>query len=680
MAGKRQHYIPRFLQRGFLAERTDDAERTWLHRRGSRARLVGIRDVGVGEFFYSKLSVIGNETLDDLITSIEGDIHVDLQRIQQASRGNVVDPKVSARITAHLTLRTAHVRSIFQQGTAQVLDQVSAVVADSDQLRELMELDSVSMGCALAAIEEELNSSPLGQLLPRTLARRAMAFYIRESFNEIHTSQMPMISEFVAKLVKALPTVVRDGHNKALLTAKTTQWEANLAQLSWRTYSVVGAILPDCIALAQSGADSLIPLTLREHQIPDTIILPIAHDLLLVGSRGEPIELEIGEINAASAACSDSFFIARSSCDSADLSNLIGQGSSIAIKKAIAEAMSAIRLRDSLHPSGETAMAPLAPAKQSSNFNFSLTCSGFSDNETATKLGVVIQAVTQEMSRDLPLSQLDGITFAADYAVALEDLDRGDPTLQADKTRPLTYGQAIAKCVHVMRNGNRKEHLVLDACIAQGLLDANDETRAWALYVIVSMLANVAHSALYEQRLPAIPEVPPDIISTRLRIASSTCPGKYFAARTSAFADINAGERFATLCLDSLLSAQLEIRSARQVYLADQGMDQLLDVALLHVSFFLGHAAEWLGHRDGLPAQESFPGSLLPERLKLQGLCDWLDLFGRDLRRLYDADEHFITENIFALSRHVERLLWTMGMFPWPTADGGLYVTLGPIT
>ncbi len=606
MAGKRQHYIPRFVQRGFLAECTDDAERTWLHRRGSAARLVGIRDVGVGEFFYSKLSVTGDETLDDLITSIEGDILADLQKIRQAPQGHVVDPTVPARITAHLTLRTAHVRSIFQQGAAQVLDQVSALFADSDQLRELMELDSVSMGRALSAIDQELSSSPLGELLPRPLTRRLMAFYIRESFNEVYASQMPMIAEVVAKLVKALPSTIRDSHNIALKTAKTTQWEKDLAELSWRTYSVVGAILPDCIALAQCGAGSLTPLTLREHQIPDTIIFPIAHNLLLVGSRGEPTELEIGKVNAASAACSDSFFIARSSCNSAELSNQIGQRCSNAIERAITDAMEEVRPRDSLQSCGTTAL--FVPTKQSSKFNFSLTCHGFFDKETVNKLGDVMQVVTQEMSRDLPLSQLDGMTFAADYAAALENLDRGDPALPSDKTRPRNYGQAIAKCVHIMRDGIRKEHLVFDACVAQGLLNINDESRAWALYVIVSMLANIAHSERYEQRLFATPVVPPDIVSNRLYIASSTCPGMYFAAKTSAFADINAGERFATLCLDSLLSAQQAIRGARQAYLVNQEMDQLLDVALLHISFFLGHAAEWLGHRDGIPAQESFPG------------------------------------------------------------------------
>lgn len=261
MAGKRQHYIPRFLQREFLAERSGDAERTWLHRRGTAARLVGIKDVGVGEFFYSKLGAADEEALDDLITALESDIHTSLRELQHAPRGAIVDPRVSARITTHLTFRTAHVRSTFLQGAEQLLEQMSALVADSDELRQMMGVDSVGMSLSLAAIDEELNTSLLGELLPPPFARRAMAFLLRESFNEFHSSHMPMVSEVFTKLVKALPTMIRDSHNNALKVSQANQWEAELAQLSWRTCSVVNAILSDCIALAQSGSDSLTALT-----------------------------------------------------------------------------------------------------------------------------------------------------------------------------------------------------------------------------------------------------------------------------------------------------------------------------------------------------------------------------------------------------------------------------------
>lgn len=677
MASKRQHYIPRFLQCGFLADHTDNADRTWLHRRDTSPRLVVTKDVGVGEYFYSKLAIAGEKTLDDLITAFECEIQADLRAIQKTPPGNVIEPIVAARITTHLTLRTAHLRSVLQQGMAEFLDQISALSADSDQLRELIGVDNVGMSRVLAAIEEELTSSPLGDLLPRPFAKRFVAFWLRESFNDVYASNAAMFEEALSKLIKELPTMMRDSHNKALRTTNPKQWEADLAQLSWRTHSVIGAILPDCIALAQTGAAPLTPLMLKEQLIPDLLILPIAHNLLLVGSRDEPIQLDIDTVNAASAACSDSFFIAHSSTD---LSSLIGQRCSLAIKRVVNEAMAEMHPRRKLRSFDMVGMTRVVSDSGVENFSFSLTCQGFFDVEAVEKLGEIMQVVVREINRELPLSELDGMTFAVDYAAALEGLDRGDPTLSSEKTNPRAYGQAVAKCVHVIRNGERKEHLIFDACIAVNLFDAADENRSWALHLIVSMLANVAHSRLFNQRLPAIQDPPLDSITSRFHTASSTSPGRYFSARTSAFADTKAGERFATLFSDSLLSAQREIRVARQAYLADHDMDRLLDVALLHVSFVLAHAAEWLGHRDGVPAQEPFPGSSLPEQIKTQGLSDWFELFGRDLQRLYDAEEQFNTENIFALSRHVERLLWTMGMFPWPTEDGNLYVSLAPLS
>jgi hypothetical protein len=105
-------------------------------------------------------------------------------------------------------------------------------------------------------------------------------------------------------------------------------------------------------------------------------------------------------------------------------------------------------------------------------------------------------------------------------------------------------------------------------------------------------------------------------------------------------------------------------------------MDALLGVALPQISFVLSHAAEWLGHRDGLPDQDEFPGASLPNDLQAYELHLWLELFGRDLRNLYDADGLFTSAHIFALGRHVERLLWTVQICPWPMEDGSLYVTV----
>ncbi|MOA40445.1 hypothetical protein D3C78_1623220 [compost metagenome] len=83
-----------------------------------------------------------------------------------------------------------------------------------------------------------------------------------------------------------------------------------------------------------------------------------------------------------------------------------------------------------------------------------------------------------------------------------------------------------------------------------------------------------------------------------------------------------------------------------------------------------------MGHRDGLADQGTFPGSSLSDELKPFDLNLWLELFGRDLRNIYDLDGYFTAEHLLRLTQHVERLLWTVQIFPWPMEDGTPYISV----
>ena len=83
----------------------------------------------------------------------------------------------------------------------------------------------------------------------------------------------------------------------------------------------------------------------------------------------------------------------------------------------------------------------------------------------------------------------------------------------------------------------------------------------------------------------------------------------------------------------------------------------------------LGHAADWLGHRDGLADGQVFAGDELPDRLRARGLDRWIELFGRDLAACYPPDGTLDMSVVTSLSRHVERLLWSFGIYAWPDDD-----------
>lgn len=677
MAGRRQHYIPQFLQRGFLADGLQGGERTWLHRRATEAKLVGIRDVGVQEYFYSKLSADGESTLDDLITAMEGGLDAELDAFRRAPAEAILDPKTAARLITHLILRTAHVRSVFQQGMTQILDQVVGVVSDSRRLRDFVGLDRWDQaGISAQIIDEALKLLPQDSPCPPAFAERVIAFWIRESFDEFHRASEPTITKAVLDFTKALAPMTRDGHNKALMTADQSLWEAELSLLYWRTHAVAGAILPDCVALARDAAGLYTPLLLRDQQSVDLVILPIAHDRLLIGSSRERVDVDVRVINGAGAACSDSFFISRQAGDGEGLASHIGQRCAEAIGAVVQDALKESPRLTPLHNRDAEANWPVFEPQTSESFTFSLSCKDFADANTAARLGRILQVVVQEMAREMPLSRLDGMTFAIDYLAALEAVNRGEAAVGIGGSRPCNYGRSVAKCLNVLRSAERKDHIVFDADIANGLLSEDDDARALALHTVVSMLGHVAFGTLYEAQMEALAQEPTSRIIERFQPAVTSAPSRYFVARASAFCDAKAGERYSELVTRSLSCALDAIREARLAYRMDNDLEGLLNTAVQHFSPVLSHAADWLGHRDGLPEQDSFSGSSLPSCLKAYGLNQWLELFGHDLRRLHDVDRGWTSASVLALGRHVERLLWTTQICPWPMPDGGLYVSV----
>ncbi len=679
MAGKRQHYVPRFLQRGFLYDPHCDAERTWLHRRGARARLVGIRDVGVGEYFYSKLRADGVETLDDVITAIEGGLDGELSALRRAPVDEPIDPKVAARLTTHLMLRTAHVRSVFEQGAVQIFNAAIPVLSDPNVVRDHIDLDKLGGAAAFqGGVDDALKSLPLDALaIPHPLARRMLSFMSRERFDSFFAGAGPMIVQALTEMTKNIPVQIREAHNKSLEAIQNSRWEERLAELSWSTQEVVGAVLPDCVVLAREKGQDFTPLLLSDREKVELVILPLSHDRILVGWAGVKAPIEVKSLNAGSVACSDSFFISRCADDGAGLSDLIGQRPAKAIRASVDKALSGFRRRTGgVKVSGIPVEPRVSETEDLASFSFSLTCLDFADSEIATRLGEIIKVIVHEMGRGIPLATLDGITFAFDYPAALLGLDRGDEAISPSESQPRDYGRPVAKSVQVFRGGESKSHIVIDSVIADWLLSDDEDNRTSAIHLILNMLADLGHTERYEAQLKGISVATPDEITRMLHSSVSAAPGSYFGARESAFCDPKAGERYATLVRDSLAAAHEAIAKARLAYRVSNSLENLLGEALPHISFVLTHAAQWLGHRDGLPSQDVFPGSSLPGDLKAYDLNFWLELFARDLRNLYDADGQFTSENIFALSRHVERLLWTVQICPWPMEDGTPYVSV----
>jgi hypothetical protein len=109
MSGKRQHFIPRFLQEGFAAQLTTNGVFTWAYRKGEPPFKANITNVGVEGHFYTDAS---DTRADDLITNAEEVFSTLVKTLRTLAPTPVSDPAIP-KLIAHLEARTRHVRQGF---------------------------------------------------------------------------------------------------------------------------------------------------------------------------------------------------------------------------------------------------------------------------------------------------------------------------------------------------------------------------------------------------------------------------------------------------------------------------------------------------------------------------------------------------------------------------------------
>jgi len=669
MAGKRQHYVPQLLQRGFLDDPSDQAERTWLHRRGAAPRLVGIRDVGVEDWFYSRKSLDGTPTLDDAITELEGDLGAAVGALRERKAGSIIDAEETARIVVHLVMRTAHVRRIFSSGVTRVIDEIRSMFTDPERLRQMIGLGFT--GPALASVVLGAIRDTAAELVPTgtpaALSERVIAFELRELGEHLVDQAIAMISPLFPLLFSALAAKVRDIHNSILVNSpESSGWMTALAAFEWTVEAGVDLILPDAVALAREDDGRLMPLLFTKAADVRAVVMPISSDRILVGRVAGSAPIDLGGFNEQAAASCEAFFVSARPFNEDTLSGLIGSAPAKATEEAIAAAVREVERTQPTAGLVATTAEPLVFMQQ--DFSYSVRLADFGDATLAKEFAGAVQGVVSVLARSMPLYELDGITIAVDYRGALATLDRGNPELPPVTSGALGYGAGVAKPVTVIREGARKEHLVVAAGIAEMWLSPDAEVRTTGLYTLTKMLVGIAHSTLYARALNT--GFTPDAMGREFHYAVATTPAGYWSARQAAFIDPDQGQTYADLIIESFDFAEREIAEERARIPESGDIGNMTMRALECVSAVLDHAADWLGHRDGLAEGQTFAVSDLHERLKTRGLDRWIELFGRDLAACYGPDDVLNLEVATNLSPHVERLFWHFGIYCWPEGDG----------
>lgn len=686
MPGPWQHHIPGLLQRGFgIRTKSGRPKEIWVFTRDAAPEIQLITDTNADINFYSEPSTDEWTTLDGRITKYETPLADHVAAARAATPGQQFDADVAAEIVTHLAFRTQHVRELLQQGLQDIGQGIAGEFATSTATEHLLGLDSLAPSDVFKdSLLSEIRRTGLAHV-PESLALQIAFQLARENFDQFSPAVANHIAVLGGKLIENAGALIREAHNKALNQAMDKPGHAwvYLRSFVWTIETAAKqVILPDCVALGIDRDRTARPLLLADRETLLAVVMPLSSRILLVGLKDATQPIDISDFNIHAAACSHRHYQASANTpEIAQLGSLIGTRSSAVVESEVrqtlqehfphsrlaAAAGDSDRERRSATEAGEPTNTDPPPLQ------YEISFAGCADQENAERIAAIVKHYITKLSAVMPLARLDGITFAGDYATAVRAIDRGVPGIPPIEPTSAD-GAGVARTIAVLRDGVVRGRVVMDAGIGYALLGDEASTGVWADYVVVYELALVSMIEVVDKTLP----------NNLLRPIGNHHEGWLFACVNSALdsyvaADFSANfgnadeiaEHYRDRLVATLDRADTEVPKARRAYRQHADLEHLLKIAIPATRAILACAADFLGHCDALGRPPIAPTGPLASALERHGLTRWLPVFQADLRKLrqrlgqWESFDEFLRFN-----RHVERVLWHFGIFPWQTPEG----------
>ena len=308
MSGDRQHFLPRFLQRGFTTH--PGSERTWLYRKGQEPREVGIGDIGMERQFYTES---GDSSVDHAITEAEATEFSSIVARARESIGDFVDSGIP-RLIAHFEVRSRNLR----EGAVEVLERMWAGISYKIQEPGVLEAMlarrlELQRSRTLADIKKELRSKGLPESkAPQMLRHLKRALPI--------VARSPEVTQMAALLRILLPATFKEGAKLGQINALRRSIAPEIRvevyrRLKFTVEEVTDAnmILGDSAVIFLVETNTYKPF-LDKNDVVQALFLPVSSSRVVVGSR-ERFTFSSNELQHHVARCSYDFFVAAANSD-----------------------------------------------------------------------------------------------------------------------------------------------------------------------------------------------------------------------------------------------------------------------------------------------------------------------------------------------------------------------------
>ncbi|WP_408602021.1 hypothetical protein [Pseudomonas sp. PLMAX] len=241
-----------------------------------------------------------------------------------------------------------------------------------------------------------------------------------------------------------------------------------------------------------------------------------------------------------------------------------------------------------------------SPTERVSTFSgCTISILGVLPEEFARHLGQATELCLRECGKGIDLGTLDGVTIAEDYLQALNQQDRGYQTNHVlTPTKDMATGVAMSP--RVLRDGQVKTHILLDASVFKPLADTKEPGFAQAFYLLAHECAHVEVTARFDSVFPG------ELLRRTFHRMEQKLQwdvilpawDEYAACRRSCGIGADQTEHYELILLDYLEKTPAENNAAISAYQKDLNGDQLLrEVYRVHgdllriASYYLGHLA-----------------------------------------------------------------------------------------
>ncbi|QQS03222.1 MAG: DUF4238 domain-containing protein [Fibrobacterota bacterium] len=307
MSGRKHHYIPRFLQKGFASRISGKQAYAWVFKRIGDPFESNTEGIGAERDFYTR---DGNSEADEIITRQEIEFNDTLNRLKGGDLSNVDVQKI-CELIIHFQTRTKWIREIFEKDSHSLFARVVEHFKTDEYIERFID---VMITNGSGPINRELGkiSSVYRSLgLSKNAARKLMIDYQRKSRAELATAMKIWIENMWLRTPRIFAEAVKNAHiNAQKAEISDSERLKAYSQLDFRILHSASAkfILSDCIVVSMLKSPPRYTAIWSREESLDAIALPISSTACLIGSFGI-CDISEAQINIGSARLADQFFI-----------------------------------------------------------------------------------------------------------------------------------------------------------------------------------------------------------------------------------------------------------------------------------------------------------------------------------------------------------------------------------